>query len=338
MKPSGFLLSAVCLAALLAGCSEKKDAELKDGGAVAPRKRPANRSFDPTYSEPPKPINALEVRREEAAKAGTVSTNAATKGRESGVALEIAGMKPGIARNLAMTQLFSQWADRDIDAAMEFGLTLYDDRDMKRAFHQGVAPYLSEHRPERLLEIIGNGNFWDGQWVEERAALQRVSKTDFEAAAEFFANTGAGKQHEEEAYQYTARIAQEQSIEAALDYAGRLDELKGRPAATRSAVANWVGEDSLAASEYVRDTVDPSLRDHAILGLADTLWQTNPDDTIAWVGSIEDQELRADTYSRLAGSWQSVGATEAVDALLDSPGLLTSERTLIEEAIAPAVD
>lgn len=323
-----------CLAALLMGCSESEKSE-SEASSSEVKKRQIKRSFDPVFQESSERFEVTRTEKEKSAKSGSTAAASATKGREESLARDILKMESSVARNLAMTQLISQWAERDIDAAMAFGLTVYDDRDMKRAFHQGVAPYLSEHEPERLLEIISNGNHWEDQWIHERIALQRVAKEDFHAASEFFASTSPSKQHGEEAYRYTSKIAQEQSIEAAFAYADRLEAPKGKPAAIRAAVASWVEVDSVAASEYARDATDPLLRDHAILGLADALWQTNPEDTIAWAGAIGDGDLRVSTYTRLAESWQKAGASESLEALMASPDLSGAERAAIEQAIRP---
>lgn len=323
----------VLLGAFAVGC-RKQEQSSPAGDRPESEKLRTQRSFDPTYRNQAEPISGFEAKSEKE-KAEKTAMRTATKGRESGLAQDILAMEPSVARSLAMTQLFSQWIESDLDAAMAFGLTVYDDVDMKRAFHQGVAPYLSEHQPERLLEIISNGNHWEGQWRTERAALQRVARTDFAAATEFFANTSPGKQFKEEAYHFTSTIAENESVEAALAYAERLQGPKGKPAAIRAAVANWVVADSEAASEYTLGIAEPLERDHAILGFADALWQTHPEETIAWTKEIKDNDLRLETYSGLARGWQDSGASESLERLLASPELSAAERASIEEAIAP---
>ncbi|MGJ8725370.1 MAG: hypothetical protein ACSHYB_12500 [Roseibacillus sp.] len=327
------LLLLVLFAAFVVGCRKKEESRATGGNTgVAKSERQMARSFDPVYRDLTEPNSGVETQKE---KTETTVLGSATKGREMGLAQDIFKMEPSVARNLAMTQLFSQWIESDTDAAMTFGLTVYDDVDMKRAFHQGIAPYLSEHRPERLLEIISNGNFWEGQWREERAALHRVARKDFAAAAEFFVNTGPGKQFGEEAYWFTSTIAQEQSVEAALAYAERLQGPNGKRAGIRAAVASWVLEDLDAASEYARNTPDPLQRDYALLGFADALWETNPEETISWTGGIEDEDLRLRTYTGLAQGWQDSGASESVEKLLASPSLSPAERRAIEEVMTP---
>ena len=336
------LVLLVCLAVFLVGCSRDDETGSTTGTANA-KQRPTKQAFDPTTNNNTKPSGAPSVKKTPANKKAknrpaaskTPTTSPATRGREQGLAADIFKMEPGVARNLAMSQLMGKWVKRDPESALAFGETIKDDPDMKRAFYQGVGTYLAEHEPESLLEIISEGVYWEDQWIAERTALQRVAVTDFDAAIEFFANTEPSRQHGEEAREFTSRIAREQSTEAAFAYAERLQVPKGKPAAIRAAVAHWVEEDSIAASEYARDSTDPVLRDHAILGLADALWRTNPEDTIAWTGAIGDSDLRISTYSRLAKSWQQSGASETVQTLLASPDLSPTERAAIEEAIAP---
>jgi hypothetical protein len=71
-----------------------------------------------------------------------------------------------------------------------------------------------------------------------------------------------------------------------------LEQPIARAYAVRAAVTSWVEEDSVAASTYVNGLAEPEIRDHAILGLIDGIWITNPQDSTTWAQSMTDAELR----------------------------------------------
>lgn len=320
---------------LISSCSKLPDA----GGTESSdeKKEPANSNgdevavtmVDPSF-DPEVPEEATEEEVIEK-KPGAVSQD--LKGDEMGIAKDILKMPSGPIKRLAMAALVQKWIKRDPKAALAYARGLGGNREMKRAFFQGAGPYLSKNDPYRLLKIIDAENWWPDQWLDEREALRRVSRSDFDRARQFYADTGDRKQHKEEAYQYTRRIANEQSVEEAFTFLNELENPIAIAWGTRAAVRSWMEADTNGAIAYVNNLEDPQQRDHAALGVIDNIWNSNPEESLIWAASIENNGVRQAAYVNLARSWQKGDQSANVTSLLSSPDLSAAERTAINAAI-----
>lgn len=226
------------------------------------------------------------------------------KDSEATMALELLELPESDARELALTELMRQWSQYDLEGALEFGWEHTEgDIQAKRAFHKGVMPQLARTDPHSALDVIEAGHWWPDQWKDQREALRRIEGENFERAAEFFQNTGEGKQHKEEAYRYTDRIGREQGHAAAISYAEGLKKQIAKAYATRAAITRWVNDDSVGASNYVNGIQNSEIRDYAAVGLIDGIWETNPEESVSWAGSIKNEDLRETTYYQLGRRW-----------------------------------
>ena len=226
------------------------------------------------------------------------------KDSEAAMALELLELPESDARELALTELMRQWSQYDLEAALKFGWEhTKGDIQAKRAFHKGVMPQLARTDPHAALDVIEAGHWWPDQWKDQREALRRIEGENFERAAEFFQNTGEGKQHKEEAYRYTDRIGREQGHAAAISYAEGLKKQIAKAYATRAAITRWVNDDSVGASNYVNGIQNPEIRDYAAVGLIDGIWETNPEESVSWAGSIKNEDLRETTFYQLGRRW-----------------------------------
>ncbi|MCB1230498.1 MAG: hypothetical protein KDN19_09545 [Verrucomicrobiae bacterium] len=226
------------------------------------------------------------------------------KDNEATMAQEILDLPESDARELALTELMRQWSQYDLEGALKFGWEKTEGEiQAKRAFLKGVMPEMAKRDPQGLLEVVEEGHWWPDQWKDQREALRRIERNDFDRASEFFKNTGEGKQHKEEAYRYTSRIGREQGYQAAIAYAEAMKKQIAKAYATRAAVTQWVEADSVGASNYVNQCRNPELRDHGILGLIDGIWQTNPRESVVWAKSINHPDLRDTALRQLAKRW-----------------------------------
>ncbi|MDF1862683.1 MAG: hypothetical protein P1U87_20875 [Verrucomicrobiales bacterium] len=259
-------------------------------------------------------------------------------GRERELAKGILEMPGGEAQALALTELIRRWAVTDLEEAISFGEELTKDfgenSDIRRAFYRGVADKMAVEYPEQLLDVIGGGLWWDGQWEAEREAMNRVAETDFPRTIEHFTNTSPNKQFPEESYDYSRRIATEQSIEDALQFAEALDRPLSQGFAIRAAVRSWAETDVGAATRYIEDLDDGYLQSHAIDGLIGEIWKTNPQESVTWALAMTDAELRQNTLVKLALTWNSPEGNDELNRLLNHQQLTEAEKTAINERLS----
>ena len=340
----------VCVC-LLASCSRDEEVQptinetaaepdLQEVAVVPPQ-----RSFDPRlqHGALERAIEQTAKEKAEQAEKEIADANvelpkvpADTAGREQAVAIDILAMPEGDARSLALTELMRRWVEKDPEAAWEFHQQVADSIPLKRAFYRGIMPYMARHNPELVLETVEAGNWWPDQWIPAREASLRVSEVDLQRAVDYFVDVEQGKQHKEVAYRFASRLSDEGGSQSALAFAAELEKPLARAYATRAAVTSWVEEDSVAASSYVNEIAEPEVRDHAILGLTDAIWITNPRDSATWAQSMTDADLRTETMIRLASAWDRRGEAANVDALLNAPGLSASEAQAVRDALAEA--
>jgi len=257
------------------------------------------------------------------------------EGREQGIAVDILAMPDGDAKNLAFTELMDRWGEEDIETAWEFFDQVKDDIYLKRAFYKGIMPHVAKHDPELVLETIESGAWWQDQWRPAKQAVLKVAETDIERATAYFSNTTKGKQQGDVAYQLASKVAASGGRDAAFAFADTLENPNARGHAIRATVSGWMREDSLAASSYVNDLGDAYLKDHAILGLVDGIWLSNPQDSLTWAASISDSTMRSNTYVKLTRAWQQRGESQNIARLLDSGGLTTGELEAVNAVLAP---
>ncbi len=317
-----------------AACSKSPDPEQateasEDSSGTEEAVTFIDHSFDPQIPKPPKEPTAEDTAPEEEKPRQPYEF----EGNEGSVAADILAMPDSSAKYLAMTALMAEWIQYDAEGALKFGESLQGNMQMKRAYHQGIGPQLAKSDPDKLLNIIEDGNWWPDQWKDQRQALRGMTHEDFDRAAQFYADTAFRKQHKEEAFNFTRRIAEEQSIAAAIDFVNEIENEVSKTWATRGLIQKWMDSDTNEAVAYVNRLSDQASKDQGALGVIDAVWKTNPDDSILWASTIKDPELRQKTYSNLAKAWQRRGNEDFLSNLLGNRKLSNGDISAIQEAL-----
>lgn len=260
------------------------------------------------------------------------------KGRELKMAEEILAMPEGDAKVLAFTEMIRRWSATDPEAALAFREKIDSEygknSEIRRAYYRGIADEMAKAQPGELLEVIGEGLWWNGQWRPERAALNLVAEEDFDRAVKHFLGAWEGKQHREESYRFARRIATEQSIGNAIDFAEALKGQQSQGHALRGTILEWAAQDVEAATQYIDGIEDATLRSYAIDGLVGEIWKTNPQESIEWALSMNDADLRRETFGKLSAALNSRGDQATLNSLLQNSRLSDADRAVVLERIS----
>lgn len=251
--------------------------------------------------------------------------------REYETALQILELPDGEAKSLALTELVRRWGARDLEAALVFGESLGKHSEERRAFYRGIDSYLAEEDPNALLDVIGDGLWWQGQWKAERKAVLSVAETDFEKAVTHFSNAWEGKQHQEVAYRFANRLAEESSIEEALQFSSELKKPEAQGRAMQAALRNWANQDPVEAVSFIEGITDDDLRSYAVRGLVTSILSTNPTEALEWTMTISQPDVRAESIRQLARSWDNDANRAQFERLLSHASLSAAERSEILE-------
>jgi hypothetical protein len=231
-------------------------------------------------------------------------------------------------------RLFRRRAEVDLEGAMalrdQIDREYEKQSNVRRAYYRGIASEMAKSEPAALLDVIGDGLWWDGQWKPEREALNRVEVEESDRAVTHFMGTLEGKQFKEESFRYARRIATEQSVEEALEFAGAMKSPLAKGHAIRGAVHEWAAQDVEAATRYIDQIKDKYLRSQAIDGLVGEIRKTNPEESIAWTLSMGDAELWSETFGKLADAWSNGANRPYLETLLQNGKLSRADRQAIE--------
>ncbi len=247
--------------------------------------------------------------------------------RETDLIQDLLKMPEGDTKSLAITELARRWGKRDLDDALSFRDQLGDSALAHRAFYKGIDTFMAEEKPEELLDIIAEGNWWSGQWKAEKKATLEVAEYDIEKASTHFANNAEREQFKDLAYKLSMRLTEEKSFKDAEAFANSLQNPEAKGRALQAAVRVWVDEDPEAASRYVVGLRDPAAKDYAIRGMLGTVQDTNPSDSLVWAMEMQDKELRQETVEFLAKKWN--GNEDNLATLRSQNGLSVEEREAI---------
>ena len=253
--------------------------------------------------------------------------------REAQVALDLLKMPESEAKSLALTELFRRWAKDDLDAAMEFLPYLDKDIEAKRSFYRGVQWEILEKNPELLLDIIGEGNWWQDQWRAEGQAMAKVADTNLERLIDHYTNTVPGKQFPHIAGKIANSLMLADSFEEAEAFAMSIERPDSRGTAMQAILFRWTDKDPVAASTYVDRITDPDLKDYAIRGMINRTVGDSPEETLAWTMTMQEGEVRTNAVKFLASRWSNPEQVENLKQLASFRGLSSEERTILETAL-----
>ena len=340
------ILWAVCLC--LFSCSKPDEGEkfkepeapkTMDTTALKPKQRPpAAGTIDQGLPLAPKPDSSAAPKAEADSGEPKPDNLQVVNDREAEMAWEILNLPENEASSMAMTELARRWGKTDLDAAVEFAKSLPKEGEYRRAFYRGIGEKLAKENPEELLNTIGGvdgekGLWWQDQWKVETAALRKVAKYDLERATSYFTETFHGKQLATTAYQFSLRIANEQSVESAWKFVEELENPTARGRAVEALSRVWMEQETESAATFIDGLKDPAVRSYAIRGMLSSIHDTNPSEAVAWTMAMEDETLRQEAVTFLSKRWKSPEGAVHLEELLKQPGLTDEEKAAINTAL-----
>lgn len=309
---------------------EKAEQESAEAGAAAPGEKDQDLALTPTVPDgEPAPRTPDEPYE---AKPGNLQV---VNDRETEMAWEILNLPENEASSMAMTELARRWAKTDIEAAAAFAGELPDNSEFRRAFYRGIGEKMAQTDPEALLETIGGGKglWWQDQWKAETQALRNVAKYDLDAAVAYFTETFPGKQIGRTAYDFSLRIAREQSVDNAWSFVEQLENPGARGRAVEALSRVWMDTNTQDAATFIDGLNDPGVRSYAIRGMLSSIHQTNPVESIAWTMAMDDEKLRQEAVGFLSKRWRGTENAAHLENLLEQNGLTDEEKSVIQTAL-----
>ncbi|MFT7302422.1 MAG: hypothetical protein ACI8UZ_001259 [Akkermansiaceae bacterium] len=284
-------------------------------------------------------------------------------------ASQYVGQLPVSEQNLHLVHAMARrWAERDLNAAMEWGAAQTDPAKRERAMG-GVVSSWSDSDPaaaanfassiennferNRVLEVAARR--WASQdtaaameWAQELpgADRQRATESILREVAEYDPGRAATMYEEltaalplksQTAHEYR-RMAEEiaavwssTSPQEAANWAMGLPESgEARRAAVGNVAEHWLRIDSMAAGEWILELPQGNIRDAASERVVHSTVQSDPATAFEWANSLSDEGHSTGLMREVLHRWNSTDPASA-RAALDTASVSSEQRRELNE-------
>ena len=269
-------------------------------------------------------MKAVEVFSRDPRRQGQAGIAAMTGWASSdpeGAKAHLKGIDNQLAKGVLAQGVVNGLASSDPDAATDFVLELDQSQREALANSEGQGGQWWErgraYAFDRQLDTIANAQIERGMsnatsWAEQlpagsikASAFDRVADQfarEDPAAAAAWVKSHADKEYAERAVREVAEELGRESPEEAVRWLADLPE-DNQSRAIHQSMERWTREDPVAAGNFLREMEPSTSRDAAVRSYANQLDGSDPQMAAEWAGSIDNDEIRAETLNNVARSW-----------------------------------